>query len=109
MENIVIIALLLGAIVGLVKITLDFLKGLAEIRKETAVAIDHKISERFEALHAEIAELRETALQHEDSLQQLLDNVDQRVANVETHNHATHVATEPLSDDQSVIAGRRVE
>ena len=103
MENIVIIALLLAGIVAFVKVTLDFLTNLAVIRKETAIAIAGKTDERLDQLHAEIAELRETAMQHEESLQQLLDNVDQRVANVESRSGAIH--TPQNLESKPLIAG----
>lgn len=92
-----------GFIGWVVKMILDFLTHAAEEKAKIATNTSHEIRAALDDLSRQIAEVRDTSGQYEYSLQQLLEELSQRVATLESHHAATYSAsTVPTSEVQQV-------
>jgi hypothetical protein len=107
-------AMVIFAIVGMVgrivKTFFNHLTKMAELKNKAAVTKTLNTVQEFQALRAEIQQLRETCTQYDLSLQHLLENVDQRVSHLEARLRPTATSYAPqAADEQQVPLGRSID
>ncbi|HEY3333102.1 MAG TPA: hypothetical protein VGK19_23920 [Capsulimonadaceae bacterium] len=88
MDTALICLVFFGSIGWVIKMLLDYLTRLAEIKSTSQAHTSEEIANQISDIKKQIDELRETSGQYEYSLQQVLDTLSQRVAHLEAHTGA---------------------
>lgn len=101
-----IVAIIGGLGTGVIKMLFSHLERKAEIRTQTLQAGDSSLRSEIEALRSELARLRDTSTQYDISIQHTLEELNTRVATLESQRRPNGVLAPPAQEnaEQTVLA-----
>jgi len=105
MQDALICLVFFGFVGAVIKMILDFIAKSELIKSQANVHMHQDVLDKFGELTKQINEVRDTSTQYDLSLQQLLDNLNQRVETIEAHSRAAIPASSQSERAQQTIGG----